>query len=60
MQFIEKLYDNIIFFGDKGYFGGNDYQIITNDKITRGVKVKNPEDTIELVNKIIEEIHNLK
>ena len=60
LQFVEKLYDNIIFFGDKGHFGGNDYQIITNDKITRGVKVKNPEDTIELVNKIIEEIHNLK
>ncbi len=60
LQFIEKLYDNIIFFGDKGYYGGNDYQIITNEKITRGVKTKNPENTIELVNKIIEEIHNLK
>ena len=43
LQFIEKLYDNIIFFGDKGYYGGNDYQIITNDKITKGIKVKNPE-----------------
>ena len=60
LQFIEKLYDNIIFFGDKGYYGGNDYQIITNDKITKGIKVKNPEDTIELINKTIEEILNIK
>ena len=60
LQFVEKLYDNIIFFGDKGYYGGNDYEIITNDKITRGVRVKNPEETIELVEKIIEELHNLK
>ena len=60
LQFIEKLYDNIIFFGDKGYFGGNDYEIITNEKITKGIRVKNPENTIELINKIVEEIHNLK
>ena len=46
LQFVEKLYDNIIFFGDKGYYGGNDYEIFTNDKITRGVRVKNPEETI--------------
>ena len=60
LQFVEKLYDNIIFFGDKGYVGGNDYEIMTNEKITKGIRVKNPEDTIELINKIVEEIHNLK
>jgi phosphomannomutase len=60
LQFVEKLYDNIIFFGDKGYYGGNDYEIMTNERITRGVKVKCPENTIELINKIIEEIHSLK
>ena len=60
LQFIEKLYDNIIFFGDKGYYGGNDYEIITNEKITKGIRVGNPEDTIEKINKIVEEIHNLK
>jgi phosphomannomutase len=60
LQFVEKLYDNIIFFGDKGYYGGNDYEIMTNERITRGVKVKSPENTIELINKIIEEIHSLK
>ena len=60
LRFVEKDYDNIIFFGDKGYFGGNDYEIITNDKITKGFRVKNPEETIEFVNKIIEEVHNLK
>lgn len=60
LQFIEKMYDNIIFFGDKGYFGGNDYEIITNENITRGIKVKNPQDTIENITKIIDEVHNLK
>jgi phosphomannomutase len=60
LKFVEKLYDNIIFFGDKGYYGGNDYEIMTNERITRGVKVKSPKNTIELINKIIEEIHSLK
>ena len=60
LQFIEKSYDNIIFFGDKGYYGGNDYQIITDNRITKGIRVKSPEETIEFVNKIIEEVHNLK
>ena len=59
LQFLEKLYDNIIFFGDKGYYGGNDYEIITDPRITRGVRVQNPENTIEYVNKIIEELHNI-
>ena len=36
-----KMYDNIIFFGDKGYFGANNYEINTNDKITKGFRVKN-------------------
>ena len=60
LQFVEKNYDNIVFFGDKGYYGGNDYEIITNDRITKGIRVKNPEDTISLVNKIVEEVHSLK
>ena len=59
LQFLEKLYDNIIFFGDKGYYGGNDYEIITDPRITRGVRVQNPENTIECVNNIIEELHNI-
>lgn len=60
LRFVEKLYDNIIFFGDKGYYGGNDYEIMTNGNITRGIRVKNPEETIEFINKVIEEVHNLK
>ena len=60
LKFVEKKYDNIIFFGDKGYFGGNDYEIIISDKITRGIRVKNPDETIEFVDKIIDEIRNLK
>lgn len=59
LQFVEKKYDNIVFFGDHGYFGGNDYEIITCDRITKGVRVKNPEDTIQKINEIIEAVHKL-
>lgn len=59
LQFIENKYDNIVFFGDKGYFGGNDYEIMTCDRITKGIKVKNPEDTIQKINEIIEAVHKL-
>lgn len=59
LQFLENKYDNIVFFGDKGYFGGNDYEIITCDRITKGIKVKSPEDTIQRINEIIEAVHKL-
>ena len=45
LQFVETLgYDEIHFFGDKTFEGGNDYEIF-NDPRTIGHAVKSPQDT---------------
>jgi len=46
LQFVEKDFKTIHFFGDKTYEGGNDFEIFTSDK-TVGHTVKSPEDTRE-------------
>ena len=46
LKFIEGQYDEIHFWGDKCYEGGNDYEIYI-DKRTIGHSVKNPEETID-------------
>ena len=45
LKFIEDKYDEIHFFGDKCYDGGNDYEIFI-DQRTEGHSVTGPEDTI--------------
>ena len=47
LQFL-KQYENIHFFGDKTYKGGNDYEIY-NDNRTIGHNVTNPLDTINIL-----------
>ena len=55
LQFIENVYEDIHFFGDKCYKGGNDYEIYEH-KRTVGHWVKNgPGDTIAEVEKLIKE-----
>ena len=51
LQFVDKIYDKIYFFGDKTYKGGNDYEIY-NDKRTEAYSVKSPDDTITYLNSI--------
>ena len=51
LQFIEKDYDEIHFFGDKCYKGGNDHEIY-EDPRTIGHEVKNPDDTIKILNEL--------
>ena len=46
LQFIEKDYDEIHFYGDKCYKGGNDHEIY-EDPRTIGHEVANPDDTIK-------------
>ena len=58
LKFIEG-YDNIIFFGDNTYPGGADYDLAINDKISKGIGVKGPEDTINKVNELLKEIETL-
>ncbi|MBI95554.1 hypothetical protein CL656_00160 [bacterium] len=48
LQFVENEYDEIHFFGDKTYKGGNDYEIF-NDKRVIGHKVETYKDTIKLL-----------
>lgn len=44
LQFVEKDFSTIHFFGDKTYEGGNDFEIFTSEK-TIGHTVTSPEDT---------------
>ena len=46
LQFVEKKFDKIYFFGDKTYPGGNDYEIFIDERVI-GNTVTSPEDTIE-------------
>ena len=55
LQFLEGENYNIHFFGDKTYQGGNDYEIYNSSKVN-GNKVTCPEDTILLIEKILESI----
>ncbi|KAL1411898.1 Phosphomannomutase 1 [Vanrija albida] len=44
-------FDEIHFFGDKTYKGGNDYEIY-NDPRTIGHAVNNPDDTLKILNEL--------
>jgi phosphomannomutase len=59
LKFI-KGYDNILFFGDNTYPGGADYDLAIDERITKGINVKGPEDTIIKVNNLLKEIEALK
>ncbi|ORC92975.1 phosphomannomutase [Trypanosoma theileri] len=52
LRFLENDFDEIHFFGDRTYEGGNDYEIY-NDKRVIGHSVKSYNDTITEVEKII-------
>jgi hypothetical protein len=59
LQFL-KDYDNIIFFGDKTYVGGSDYEIGVSEQITQGYNVINPEETIEKIKNVLKEIEEIE
>ncbi|CRG97185.1 phosphomannomutase, putative [Plasmodium gallinaceum] len=52
LRHIDKNFSEIYFFGDRTEEGGNDYEIF-NDKRVKGYSVRNPEDTIEILKKIL-------
>mmetsp|Transcript_40506 Transcript_40506/g.42268 ORF Transcript_40506/g.42268 Transcript_40506/m.42268 type:complete len:268 (-) Transcript_40506:39-842(-) len=52
LQFVEKEYDNIIFFGDKIYDGGNDYEIAIDKRVNCYFKTLTPDVTIEILEKL--------
>lgn len=47
LQYVEKDFDEIHFFGDKTFKGGNDYEIF-EDPRTIGHAVTSPENTMEI------------
>jgi len=53
LQFVEKKYNKIYFFGDKTSLGGNDYEIFNNSR-TESLTVKNPEETINYLKDMFE------
>ena len=53
LQFITDKYEDIHFFGDKYYKGGNDYEIYEHER-TIGHKIENgPKETEEKVLELI-------
>ena len=52
LEFVEKIYDEIHFFGDKTDVGGNDYEIYNDSRII-GHKVEKYQDTIKLLEELM-------
>jgi len=52
-SFPKEIYKKIYYFGDKYEINGNDYKIINNERVI-GMKVKTPQNTIEILNNILE------
>jgi phosphomannomutase len=48
---VEESYDEIHFFGDKCYDGGNDYEIFIDPR-TIGHEVKDPFETIKILKEL--------
>lgn len=46
LRFVDSLYEDIYFFGDKTFPGGNDYEIFSCPRV-KGYTVASPEDTME-------------
>lgn len=51
LQFVEKEFKDIHFFGDKTYKGGNDHEIYESPR-TIGHSVKTPDDTVAMCKKL--------
>ena len=52
LQFVEKDFEEIHFFGDKTEPGGNDYEIFTDSR-TVGHRVSGPEDTMRQLGQVL-------
>lgn len=51
LQFVEKDFDELHFFGDKCQPGGNDHEIFADSR-TIGHEVRTPDDTIDILNEL--------
>lgn len=51
LQFVDKEFDKIYFFGDKTFAGGNDYEIYTDPR-TIGYAVTSPQHTQQIIKQL--------
>ena len=51
LQFLVEKFDEIHFFGDKTYKGGNDHEIYEDER-TIGHSVKDPQETIKILKEL--------
>lgn len=51
LQYVEDKYDDIYFFGDKTFPGGNDYELFIDGRVN-GIHVKNYQETMEILEDI--------
>ena len=55
LQFLSE-FDEIYFFGDKTYDGGNDFEIANSPKIKKSFTVTNPKDTLGFVEELLQQL----
>lgn len=55
LQFVDSLYEDIHFFGDKCMPGGNDYELYGHKRVTGHWGKNGPDDTISEVEKLIKQ-----
>lgn len=51
LQYLKDTYDEVHFFGDKTFKGGNDFEIFSHPEV-KGHTVTSPEDTIKQLGEI--------
>lgn len=52
LQYVGDKYDDIYFFGDKTFPGGNDYEIFVDGRVN-GIHVENYQETMEILENIL-------
>jgi phosphomannomutase len=48
----EGGYEEVHFFGDKVFMGGNDFEIYNDERVTSGFHVNGPQETNSLLNQL--------
>ena len=55
LQFIKDLYEDIHFFGDKCFPGGNDFEIANDPRVKNHDVIEGPSKTIQVIKELIKE-----
>ena len=55
LQFVNDKYEDIHFFGDKVYVGGNDYEIFEHERTIGHDVSAGPQVTIEIIEQLIKQ-----